>query len=1325
MPSVDFASPLPAPQPGLIVGSVFQGGYEIQQHIGSGSFSAVYLARQLSTGQAVAIKVLRALRDGRGDDGGEVERFRREMQLCGELYHPHIVPLIDCGESGDGHLYAVFQYVPGQTLRQLLSREGRLSQAETERLMVDVLDALSCAHARGIVHRDLKPENIIVAHTGARRHALVLDFGLGGFARDVHAEVRRRDIDGWELAGTPAYAAPEQLRGELPSTRSDLYSWGLVYLECLTGETAIGGKSPPEALMRQLGNEPVPIPPDLADRRLRALLETVTAKAVEKRNVSAAGLLEALGAVQAAAPTAALEVERRQLTIVSCRLTIVAEDAAARDLEELDALLHAQQALLAEAATRDGGHVVGTLADRLVIAFGYPQADEHDARRAARLAGRLCADVAEQAPRQRAAHGAHLEIRIGIHTGLVVTREQRVGGGFGLRELSGLTPQIAAELEARAAPGEVLLSADTVRLLRGELACEELADGDGTRRRLPASRLIGDQRPASADPEGVMVGRAAELAALRQCWDETRLGRGAALLITGEPGIGKSRLVREICGGMDPGTVLESRCTPAHTDSPLYPIVETLVGAVESLPRLFADLGLDVAERLPALSRVCGLPLAPELDGRRQSPEREQELALDTMIQVLARLAARQPRLFVVEDLHWADPTTIDLISQLVAGLQGAARAGEARSLVVLTARPELAPSWPAEAVTAMPLQRLAPDDVARLVRATVGQATVPAALLDEVVQRADGVPLFVEEVARELVESGALAGGDGTPPRIVIPSSLRDLLAARLDRLSFGARETAQTAAVLGREFRYEVLHAVAGRPERVLRDELRELVQSGLLQPRRHARSESYVFKHALVRDVAYDGILRAARAQAHRRVAGALRHRFPEVAARQPAVVAQHHEAGDEIEDAVDYWTLAGDRAAARGAYREAIQAFEHGLRLVQTLPPARDAAVRELALFTSLGTAYLMTQGYAAPAVEETFVRAQRLCDVLGGDVPARVLNGVWGVAVVRSDRDRTARLLPSFHRLIHQSRDPVDLVAGHATVAVHAFFRGEFSAARDGFDAASAWVRTKSYEAFVADYGYDGGLYAYAYLLWCEALLGRPARALAICEELGALAAAHGTAYGKAIATGFAVNLAYELRDAAGVIAVTAHDIPVLTEQKLYLFLAAAMTTHGWAQSALGEPEAALASVLGGLALLDNIGVRALHPFRYGQLAQVHLQRGAVADALAAVDEGLALSSELLDRMHVPELERLKGECKRRSGQILAAEVHFRAALELAQECGARTYSLRAAIDLAALLAATDRRGGARAVLEPEAAAFTDGVEIADLRRARDLLAALD
>src|SRR5437870_7373026 len=383
----------------LAPGTQFRAAYEILEELGSGGFGRVHKARQLSTGQLVAIKVLRFWEsDSAADVANQVERFRRETRLCAELSHPNIVCLIDSGETGHGQLYAIFEYVPGSTLKDVLAREGGLGWSETVRLMTQVLDALACAHARGIVHRDVKPENIMVTKTGARRNALVLDFGLGGLAREARDWTLPRLTATCELMGTPCYAAPEQLRGETTSPRSDLYSWGLIFLECLTGAMAIGGGSVHEIILKQLAPDPVPIPACVRDRRLRRLLQTVTAKQAERRDLSIAALFQALGAIEPEPPAATLEErapegERRQLTVVSCGLTVTATDAAPPDLEELDQLLHAQHALCARLAARSGGVAAAVGGGSVLLAFGYPQAREDDARRASRAALRIAGEV--------------------------------------------------------------------------------------------------------------------------------------------------------------------------------------------------------------------------------------------------------------------------------------------------------------------------------------------------------------------------------------------------------------------------------------------------------------------------------------------------------------------------------------------------------------------------------------------------------------------------------------------------------------------------------------------------------------------------------------------------------------------------------------------------------------------------------------------------------------------------------------------------------------------------------------------------------------------
>src|SRR5213080_62759 len=424
----------PSGQPGVLpAGSIFQDGYEILAELGSGSFGRVYKARQRSTGQAVAIKVLRFWGDdGPADVTNQSERFRREMRLSAGLSHPNIVRLFDSGETEDGRLFAVFEYVPGSTLKEVLAREGSLGWGETVHLMTQVLDALSCAHARGVIHRDLKPENIMVTKTGARRNALVLDFGLGSLSRDARDWTLPRLTATSELMGTPCYAAPEQLRGETTSPRSDLYSWALVFLECLTGDPAIAGGSVQEIILKQLAPDPVPIPACVRDRRLRRLLQTVTAKQAERRDVSIAALFQALGAIEPerlpATPEERVpEGERRQLTVVSCGLTVTGTDAAPPDLEELDQLLHAQHALCARLAARSGGVAVAVGGGSVLLAFGYPQAREDDARRAARAALRIADEVERAQARRVAERGLRLEVRIGIHTGLVIAHEQRLG----------------------------------------------------------------------------------------------------------------------------------------------------------------------------------------------------------------------------------------------------------------------------------------------------------------------------------------------------------------------------------------------------------------------------------------------------------------------------------------------------------------------------------------------------------------------------------------------------------------------------------------------------------------------------------------------------------------------------------------------------------------------------------------------------------------------------------------------------------------------------------------------------------------------------------
>src|SRR5262245_16757739 len=421
----------------VATGSRFEERYEILGELGSGSFGRVYQARQLSTGQSVAIKLL-APREGRDESSTrEAGRFRRERRICGELSHPNIVPLIDAGETQEGRLYAVFAHVPGETLERALSRDGALAVRECVRLMTQVLEALACAHTQGIVHRDLKPANLMLSAAGVRRSALVLDFGLGGLAEGRRRQAWQTLTQTREFLGTPLYASPEQLAGNPATPRSDLYAWGLILLECLTGRHPFAEEGAAARLLT--GGGAVEIPAWLRGHRLGELLETVTAREAEKRNLSGEALIEALDAILGggelpvapelakAPPPLSERGERRHLTVMFCDLVGSSALAQRVAAEVYRRIVQAYHARAAQAIARYEGHVAQYLGDGLLVYFGYPQAHEDDAERAVRAGREILRELELLNPRLEAEHGERLQARIGIHTGPVVVGE--MGGG--------------------------------------------------------------------------------------------------------------------------------------------------------------------------------------------------------------------------------------------------------------------------------------------------------------------------------------------------------------------------------------------------------------------------------------------------------------------------------------------------------------------------------------------------------------------------------------------------------------------------------------------------------------------------------------------------------------------------------------------------------------------------------------------------------------------------------------------------------------------------------------------------------------------------------
>jgi predicted ATPase len=631
--------------------------------------------------------------------------------------------------------------------------------------------------------------------------------------------------------------------------------------------------------------------------------------------------------------------------------------------------------------------------------------------------------------------------------------------------------------------------------------------------------------------------------------------------------------------------------------------------------------------------------------------------------------------------------------------------------------RPEFRVPWPLLSHhTVLTLNRLSAAHIRDVILRLAGRSAPPGDVVDALVVRAEGVPLFAEELVRAVVEADARVAASS------IPASLADSLTARLDRLGT-AKDVAQIGAVLGRDFPYCLLRAMSPLSDGDLQRALLRLTQADVLYVRGVPPDATCIFKHALMRDAAYDGLVRSRRQDLHRRVAATIRARFPEVEEAHPDLVAHHLECGGDCETAVHYWKRAGDRTVARAAYAESIGLFEHGLALLGRVAAERRAQ-HELALTESLGTAYLMTRGYSAPETERKFRRALELCDDLGVHAPLRVLHGVWAYHIVRSDAAVVANLQRRFQDLADRSHDPVALIAAHATRGLRAFLMGDFLRARDRMKKAADWYDTEQYRAFFREYGYDGGLYPFAFLMWIEWILGHPERSLAARDAAMALADGTANPYSVVICSTFAAALAHDRREPDVARRFSERVIALAKEQHLPSWLGPATCLHGWAAVQDGDVDEGVGEIRRGLDLLHAIGFRTWYAYYLSFLGEADLVRGMAGRGLTAVREAIALARVLLDRFYAAELHRLEGELLRLQGDLPAADAAFDRALEVAATQNARSYELRAAVSRGRLLRDRGDLAGARRLVDRIYGSFAEGFDTHDVREAKALLDAL-
>src|SRR5712691_11118074 len=692
------------------------------------------------------------------------------------------------------------------------------------------------------------------------------------------------------------------------------------------------------------------------------------------------------------------DAERRQLTVMFCDLVDSTPLASQLDPEDLREVVRAYQETTAVVIQRLDGHIAQYLGDGLLVHFGYPQAHEDDARRAVRTGLGIVEAMGALNARLAQHYGVQLGVRIGIHTGVVVVGE--MGGGSRQEQLAmGETPNVAARIQGLAAPDTVVISPTTFRLVQGYFTCHDLGAHTlkGLAAPLQVYRILGESAAqsrldvASATGLTPLVGRDAEVALLLECWVHSQDGAGQVVLLRGEAGIGRSRLVevlreRVLSAGATPMVL---HCSPEHQQSVLYPVIDHLQRFLQWQRREPPEAKFDTLERalstyrvplddvVPLFAALLSVPMPERYPPLNLTPQRQRQKTHEALVAWLLAEAERQPVLAVWEDLHWADPSTLELLRLMLD--QGPT----ARMLTLLTCRPEFRPPWATHApVTQVTLNRLGRTQVEAMIPSLTGAKTLPTEVVQQVVAKTDGVPLFVEELVKMILESGLVreqAGRyvlTGPLPPLAIPSTLHDSLMARLDRLS-AARELAQLGAVLGREFAYDLLQAVAPVDESTLQQGLAQLVEAELVYQRGLPPRRRYIFKHALIQDTAYQSLLRSTRQHYHQRIAQVLAAHFPEIAETQPEFLAHHYTEAGLSAQALAYWQQAGQRALQRSATLEAISHVTRGLEVLHALPETPERTHEELALYLTLGPALSNTRGTGASEVERVYVRACEL------------------------------------------------------------------------------------------------------------------------------------------------------------------------------------------------------------------------------------------------------------------------------------------------------------------------------------------------------------
>ena len=1037
----------------------------------------------------------------------------------------------------------------------------------------------------------------------------------------------------------------------------------------------------------------------------------------------------------AAPPHRHADAGRRQLTLMLADLV----GAIGLDPEDMSEVSRSYEEACVEVVERWDGHVANLMGSSVLACFGWPRAHEDDAERAVRAG----LELTERIARLTGSDGAPLAARVGLATGLVMVGDLVGEGAAAARTIVGETPNLAARLRDLAQPGAVVIAHSARQLLGGLFELEDMGAHDlkGIAGPAQSYRVVAEGRAESrfdalrAARLTPLVGRAEELSLLLARWERATDGDGQVVLLSGEPGIGKSRIVRalreRVAGGAH--TTVGLDCSPHHGNSALHPVIGHLERAagfergdsaetkLDKLERLLAQSTPEPRQVVPLVAALLAIPVGTRYPPLDLTPQRQKQRTLEVLVDQVEALAVRRPMLAILEDAHWSDPTTLEWLGMVIERVQ------RLPVLVLVTLRPEVKPPWASRPhVTQLSLNRLGQRDCGAMIDRLAGGKALPEGVLELILAKTDGIPLFVEELTKAILESDLLRdAGDhyqliGPLSALAVPLTLQDSLMARLDRLA-PVREAAQVAACLGREFHHQLLAAVAPLPEPELTAAVDRLVAAELLFRRGVPPEASYTFKHALVRDAAYASLLKSRRRQYHARIAQVLEERFPETLETEPELLAHHFAEAGLIERSIDLWHAAGERAVARSAMAEAATQAAAGLALLGDLAPGPGRWSRELNLQLLRASALNATTSHGTPEVRAAYARAVELAKQLQDTARlAPALDGLITCHFSRGELAAADRLAAEFLELAEGTAATAPQLLALSEVGIVRLALGDLAGARRSLERALALYDPGEHGALRLSYSFDPQVVCLGYLSWTLFALGYPAQASRASRQSIAAARQPLHPMTLAFALGRSAAVLHLSRDWQALETTATELLALAAEKALRVYQGVGRFYLGWAQVRSGRHDDGLALLLTAIAELRAGGDEDWLPHTLCLGAEALHCAGQTGKGLELLEEASARVTGNGERWFAAEVDRLRGELLQSRDAAAAEECIVRAA-RVAREQDAKMWELRAVTSLARLRAGQGRRAEARELVAPLYGWFTEGLETPDLEDAKTLL----